>query len=118
MIVAAELFWVVTAWPDAAGAITFPATIVILFAARAEQAYIIAIGFMIGSILTVVIVATLLFALLPNVETFACFALIIGFVLVPVGTVFALQWQPAIFTGMVTVFVPLLAPSNPVTYDP
>lgn len=118
VIVAAELFWIVTAWPGGANAITFAAIIVILFAARAEQAYAIAIGFMIGSILTVIIVATLLFAVLPNVETFAGFALIIGFVLVPVGTVFALQWQPAIFAGMVTVFVPLLAPTNPMTYDP
>src|SRR5205823_4068847 len=40
-----------------------------------------------------------------------------GFVLVPVGTFLALQWQPAIFTGMVTPFVPLLAPSNPMSYD-
>jgi uncharacterized membrane protein YccC len=114
----AEFFWVVTAWPGGANAITFAAIIVILFAPRAEQAYAIGIGFMIGSVLTVVIVATLLFAALPNVETFATFSLIIGLVLVPVGTVFALQWQPAIFTGMITVFFPLLAPTNPMSYDP
>jgi uncharacterized membrane protein YccC len=114
----AELFWVVTAWPGGANAITFAAIIVILFAPRADQAYATGIGFMIGSILSVVIVATLLFAALPNVETFATFSLIIGLVLVPVGTVFALQWQPAIFTGMITVFVPLLAPANPMSYDP
>ena len=117
VIVVAELFWIITAWPGGANAITFAAIIVILFAARAEQAYAIAISFMIGSVLTVIIVATLLFAVLPNVETFAGFALIIGFVLVPVGTVLVLQWQPAIFTGMVTVFVPLLAPTNPMSYD-
>ena len=113
----AELFWVVTAWPGGASAITFAAIIVILFAPRAEQAYAIAIGFMIGSVLTVIIVATLLFAALPNVETFAVFSLIIGLVLVPVGTVFALQWQAAIFTGMITVFIPLLAPTNPMSYN-
>jgi uncharacterized membrane protein YccC len=118
VIGAAELFWIVTAWPGGAGTITFAAIIVILFAARAEQAYTIAIGFMIGSALTVVIVATLLFAALPNVETFAAFSLIIGLVLVPVGAVFARQWQPAIFTGIVTLFVPLLAPTNPMSYDP
>jgi uncharacterized membrane protein YccC len=114
----AELFWVVTAWPGGANAITFAAIIVILFAPRAEQAYAIGMGFMIGSLLSVVIVATLLFAALPNVETFATFSLIIGLVLVPVGTVFALEWQPAIFTGMITVFLPLLAPTNPMSYDP
>jgi uncharacterized membrane protein YccC len=117
VIGAAELFWIVTAWPGGANAITFAAIIVILFAPRAEQAYNIAIGFMIGSVLTVGVVATLLFALLPNIETFAGFGLIIGFVLVPVGTALALQWQPAIFTGMVTVFIPLLAPTNPMSYD-
>ena len=72
---------------------------------------------MIGAILTVAITATLKFAVLPNVETFASFSLIIGFVLVPVGAFLALQWQPAIFTGIVTAFVPLLAPTNPMSYD-
>jgi uncharacterized membrane protein YccC len=118
VIGAAELFWVVTAWPGGANAITFAAIIVILFAPRADQAYAAGIGFMIGSVLTVVIGAALLFAALPNVETYATFSLIIGLVLVPVGTVFALQWQPAIFTGMITVFFPLLAPTNPMSYDP
>ncbi|HEY3911200.1 MAG TPA: FUSC family protein [Stellaceae bacterium] len=117
VIGAAELFWIVTAWPGGANTITFAAIIVILFSARAEQAYNIAIGFMIGSLLTVALVATLLFAVLPNIETFAGFSLIIGFVLVPLGTVFALRWQPAILTGMVTLFVPLLAPANPMSYD-
>jgi uncharacterized membrane protein YccC len=118
VIGAAELFWVVTAWPGGANAITFAAIGVILFAPRADQAYATGIGFTIGSVLTVVIVATLLFAALPNVETFFTFSLIIGLALVPLGAVFALQWQPAIFTGMITVFVPLLAPTNPMSYDP
>ncbi len=72
---------------------------------------------MIGSILTVAIAATLKFAALPNVETFAGFSLIIGVVLVPVGAFLALQWQPAMFTGIVTPFIPLLAPTNPMSYD-
>jgi len=99
-------------------AITFAAIGVILFAPRADQAYATGIGFTIGSFLTVVIVAALVFAALPNVETFATFSLIIGLALVPLGAVFAIQWQPAIFTGMITVFVPLLAPTNPMSYDP
>ena len=112
VIGAAELFWIVTEWPSGAQAVTFAAIGVILFAPRANQAYDTAMGFMIGSILTACITATLKFAVLPNVETFAGFSLIIGFVLVPVGAFLALQWQPAIFTGMVTPFVPLLAPAN------
>jgi len=117
VIGAAELFWIVTEWPNGALAITFAAIGVILFAPRADQAYATAIGFMIGSILTVAIAATLKFAVLPNVETFASFGLIIGFVLVPAGAFLALQWRPAIFTGVVTAFVPLLAPANPMSYD-
>jgi uncharacterized membrane protein YccC len=117
VIGAAELFWIATAWPDGANAITFAAIIVILFAPRADQAYLMAIGFMIGSILAVAIAATLKFAMLPNVETFAKFSLIAALILVPAGTFLALQWQPAIFTGIVTAFLPLLAPTNPMTFD-
>jgi len=117
VIGAAEFFWIITEWPNGALAITFAAIGVILFAPRADQAYATAIGFMIGSILTVAIAATLKFAMLPNVETFASFSLIIAFVLVPAGAFLALQWRPAIFTGIVTAFVPLLAPANPMSYD-
>src|SRR6516165_5403539 len=117
VIGAAALFWIITEWPNGAVAMTFAAIAVILFAPRADQAYTTAIGFMIGSVFTVAIAATLKFAALPNVETFATFSLIIGFVLVPVGTFLALQWQPAIFTGIVTPFIPVLAPANPMTYD-
>jgi len=117
VIGAAALFWIVTEWPNGAAAMTFAAIIVIIFAPRADQAYTSAIGFMIGSISAVAIAATLKFAVLPNVETFASFGLIIGFVFVPVGTLLALQWQPAIFTGIITLFVPVLAPANPMSYD-
>jgi uncharacterized membrane protein YccC len=34
-----------------------------------------------------------------------------------VGAFLVVQWQPAIFTGIVTSFVPLLAPTNPMSYD-
>jgi uncharacterized membrane protein YccC len=114
---AVALFWIVTEWPNGAAAMTFASIIVILFVPRADQAYTTAIGFMIGSVFAVVICATLKFAVLPNVETFASFSLIIGFVLVPVGTLLALHWQPAIFTGIVTPFIPVLAPANPMSYD-
>jgi len=117
VIGAAALFWIVTEWPNGAVAMTFAAIVVTLFAPRADQAYTTAIGFMIGSVFTVAICATLKFAVLPNVETFATFGLIMGFVLVPVGAFLALQWQPAIFTGIVTPFVPVLAPANPMIYD-
>jgi uncharacterized membrane protein YccC len=117
VIGAVALFWIVTAWPSGTGAMTFAAIVVILFAARADQAYTTAMGFLIGSTLAVAIAATVKFAVLPKVETFVGFSLAIGFVLVPVGAVLALPWQQVIFTGMVTCFLPLLAPANQMSYD-
>ncbi|HXC90918.1 MAG TPA: FUSC family protein [Stellaceae bacterium] len=111
------VFWIVTAWPGGAEAITFATIVVILFAPRAEQASHMAIGFMVGCVLSVAIAATLDFAILPNIETFAGFSLALGLVLVPAGALLASQWQPAVFTAMANVFVPLLAPTNPMSYD-
>jgi uncharacterized membrane protein YccC len=117
VIGAAELFWIVTAWPNGAGAITFAAIGVILFAPRADHAYATAIGFMIGTSLTAALAAIIAFAVLPNLETFAAFSLAIGLVLVPAGALMAQPWQTAIFTAMAANFVPLLAPANPMTYN-
>src|ERR1700726_4529760 len=49
VIGAAELFWIVTEWPNGAQAITFAAIAVILLAPRADQAYAAAKGFMVGT---------------------------------------------------------------------
>ena len=117
VIGAAELFWIVTAWPNGAGAITFAAIGVILFAPRADQAYATAIGFMIGTSLTAAFAAIIAFAVLPNTESFAAFSLAIGLVLVPAGAGMAQPWQTAMFTAMAANFVPLLAPANPMTYN-
>ncbi len=46
------VFWIVTAWPGGAEAITFATIVVILFAPRAEQASHMAIGFMVGCVLS------------------------------------------------------------------
>jgi uncharacterized membrane protein YccC len=117
VIGAAELFWIVTAWPNGAGAITFAAIGVILFAPRADQAYATAMGFMVGTGLTAAFAAIIAFAVLPNTETFAAFSLAIGLVLVPAGAGMAQPWQTAMFTAIAANFVPLLAPANPMTYN-
>ena len=117
VISAAELFWIITEWPNGAGAITFAAIGVILFAPRADQAYATAIGFMIGTGLTAAFAAIIAFAVLPNSETFAAFSLAIGLVLVPAGAGMAQPWQTAMFTAMAANFVPMLAPANPMSYD-
>jgi uncharacterized membrane protein YccC len=116
---AAQLFWIVTEWPNGAGAMTFAAITVILLAPRADQAYGAAIEFIVGNSLTAVFAAIIGFAVLPNHETFAALSLAIGLVLVPAGTGLALAppSQVILFTAMVSNFLPLLAPSNQESYD-
>ena len=114
---AVELIWIVTAWPNGASAITFAAIAVILFSPRADQAYTVAISFMVGTGLTAALAATVDFAVLPGLATFAGFCVAIGLVLVPAGALMLQPWQPAMFTAMAANFVPLLAPANQMSYD-
>ena len=117
VIGAAELFWIVTEWPNGAGAITFAAIGVILFAPRADYAYTAAFGFAVGTMIAAVAAAIIEFAVLPNLETFAAFSLAIGLWLVPAGAAATQPWQRVLFTYMAAYFTPLLAPTNPMSYD-
>jgi uncharacterized membrane protein YccC len=114
----AELFWIVTEWPNGAVAISFAAIGVILFAPRADQAYAAAMGFMVGTGIGAVAAAVIKFAVLPNLESFVAFSLAIGLWLVPAGAGIAQPWQRILFTYMAAYFLPLLAPANQETYDP
>jgi uncharacterized membrane protein YccC len=117
VIGAAELFWIVTEWPNGAGAITFAAIGVILFAPRADYAYTAALGFAVGTMIAAVAAAIIEFSVLPNLETFAAFSLAIGLWLVPAGAAATQPWQRVLFTYMAAYFTPLLAPTNPMSYD-
>jgi uncharacterized membrane protein YccC len=122
VIVAVTLFWIVTAWPGGSGTILFATVIVLLLAPRAHQAYAAAIAFTAGAVLTLVLTAFVAFAVLPRLatETFAAFSLVIGFCLVPIGALLARArqpWQAGMFTAMTLLFVPILAPTNPMTYN-
>jgi uncharacterized membrane protein YccC len=117
VIGAAELFWIVTEWPNGAGAITFAAITVILLAPRADQAYAAAVSFTVGTGLSAIWAAIIAFAVLPNSETFAAFSIALGLVLVPAGAGLAQPWQTVVFVAMTANFIPLLAPANPMTYD-
>src|SRR5262245_51214901 len=114
---AAELFWIVTAWPNGAFAITFTAIVVLLLSPRADEAYALAFSFTVGIGLGTVGSAIVAFAGLPNVETFVGFSIVIGLYLIPVGAMVAQPWQTAVFIAMTYNFVPLLAPANQMTYD-
>ena len=114
---ATELFWIVTAWPSGARAITFVAIGVILLAPRADQAYAAAVSFMVGTGLTAIFAAVIAFAVLPNTQTFAGFSLALGLVLVPAAAGMVQPWQTPMFTAMAAFFCFLLAPTNEMSYD-
>jgi uncharacterized membrane protein YccC len=116
-IMLVAVFWIITAWPIGALAITFAAISVIIFAPKADVAYAIAKSFMVGIGLAAVCAAIVAFAGLPNVETFAGFSLVLGLFLVPAGALMAQSWQATMFAALAGNFVPLLAPANQTSYD-
>jgi uncharacterized membrane protein YccC len=112
------LFWIVSAWPNGALAVTWTTIAVLLFAPRADEAYARTVGFVIGNGLAAAAAAIAAFALLPQVDTFVGFSLVMGLFLVPFGALMAQPWQGAMFTSLAANFVPLLAPMNQMTYNP
>ena len=120
MIGAVELFWVATAWPSGASSIVFVAILILLLSPRGDQAYGASIAFTFGIAAVVVGVAIVKFAMLPALDTFPAFCIGIGLYLVPVGFAMARSRQPAavaMFTAMATNFIPLLSPTNQMSYD-
>lgn len=111
------LFWIVTAWPSGATAVVFTAIVVLVFAPRADRTYAGAAGFVVGIVLAAILAAVVKFAALPGRETFEAFSIVLGLYLVPVGALMALPWQTTTFAAMATMFVPLLAPTNQMSYD-
>jgi len=114
---AVELFWILTAWPDGALAITWAAIAVTVFSPRADQAYTAATGFMVGTAVAALFAAIVGFAALPQVETFAGLSIVMGLYLVPAGALVAQPWQPVTSAAMAAIFVPLLSPANQMSYD-
>jgi uncharacterized membrane protein YccC len=114
---AVTLFWIVSAWPSGAVAITWAAISVVLFAPQADQAYATAMSFTVGTGIAAVAAAIVAFAALPGLETFAAFCVVIGVWLVPTGALAVQPWLKDVFTYMSVYLVPLLAPANQMSYD-
>jgi uncharacterized membrane protein YccC len=114
---AVELFWILTAWPNGAFAITFAAIGTILFGSRGDQAYPAAMSFTVGTFLTAALAAIIGFAVLPTLTSFVAFSLAIGLVLVPAGAGMAQSWHTPMFTAIAAFFCFLLAPTNQMSYD-
>jgi uncharacterized membrane protein YccC len=120
-ICAVEIFWVATAWPSGASVIVFVTIVVVLLSPRGDLAFSAAIAFTVGIVATVVFAAIMKFAVLPAFETFPAFCIAIGFVLMPAGFLMARSRKPAttaVLTALGINFMPALAPTNQMTYDP
>jgi uncharacterized membrane protein YccC len=115
-IVAVELFWIATAWPNGALAMVFAAIAVILLAPNV-QAQAASQAFLIGSVLSTVLAAITAFAVLPMFVTFVGFSLALGAVLVPIGALSAQPWNKQVFTLATINFIPLIAPENVMVYN-
>jgi uncharacterized membrane protein YccC len=115
---AAALVWIWTAWPNGATFIVFATIAITLFAPQEDTAYATARRFTIGTALTAVCAAVVAFAVLPQQSSFAGFCAVLGLVLVPAGALSAQPWQQGLFVALEANFIPLLRPSNPMTYDP
>jgi uncharacterized membrane protein YccC len=121
MIGMVELFWVATAWPNGGSAIVFVAVVLLLVSPRGDLAYGGAIALALGTAGAVVCAAIVKFAVLPALDTFPAFCVAIGLVLIPAGFAMARSRQPAatvVLTAMGVNFMPLLAPTNQMSYDP
>jgi uncharacterized membrane protein YccC len=119
-ICAVELFWVVTAWPSGGQGITFATIVILLLSPRGELAFAGALAFTLGTAGSILCAAIVKFAALPGLETFTAFCFVLGIYLVPIGIAMAQARQPAllaILTAMAVNFMPLLAPTNQMSYD-
>jgi uncharacterized membrane protein YccC len=114
---AVGLFWIATAWPSGAAALVFTAIVVLIFAPRTARAYASAADYVVGTVVAAMFAALVKFAVLPRLESFEAFSIVIGLYLVPVGALMAQPRQMTTFTAMAGMFVPLLAPANQMSYD-
>jgi uncharacterized membrane protein YccC len=119
-IIAVELFWVATAWPNGALAIVFVAVVVLLLSPKGDLAYGGSLAFALGTAVAVACAAAIKFALLPTLQTFPAFCAALGLFFLPAGFAMALSRQPMLTAGLSAItfnFVPLLAPTNEMSYD-
>ncbi len=117
VIGAVALFWILSEWPSGATAIAFASIAVILFSTRSDQAYATAADFVAGVLLGTALTAVIKFAVLPGLESFEAFSLVIGLYLVPGGALMLQPWRPTLFTFMTAFFCAYLDAANAMSYD-
>ncbi|MGX5828190.1 FUSC family protein [Mesorhizobium sp. 43Arga] len=117
---AVTLFWIATAWPNGAAAIFLVMIVLLLLGPRGDGAYGGAIAFVLGIAVAIVCTAITKFALLPAFQSFPALCAVLGVFILPLGFALARSKQPAakaIFTTASLAYVPLLAPTNEMSYN-
>lgn len=114
---AVVLFWIATAWPNGPQAVMFAAVTIIVFSPMEDRSTRGALGQGVGTIIAAVVVAFIKFVLLVNKETFVALALVIAIGLVPLGALSSMSLLAPFFMPASLNFVPLLSPTNLLTYD-
>jgi uncharacterized membrane protein YccC len=114
---AISLFWIASAWPNGASAITFCAVITVLLPLQGDLAYSQSMAFLKGCVLAVGVAAVLVFAILPRATSFPSLCLALGLVLAPFGFMLARSKTPLFFFAASVNFLPMLSITNGITYD-
>jgi uncharacterized membrane protein YccC len=116
-IVAISLFWIASAWPNGALAITFCAIIVVLLPLQGDVAYSAAMTFLKGCVLGTGVAAALVFAILPRATSFPSLCLALGLALLPLGFLLARAKTPLFFFAASVNFLPMLSINNTISFD-
>jgi uncharacterized membrane protein YccC len=114
---AISLFWIASAWPSGALAITFCAIIVVLLPLQGDLAYSASMTFLKGCVLGSGVAAVLVFAILPRVTTFPSLCLALGLAIVPLGFLLARARNPLFYFAASVNTLPMLSVTNGITYD-
>jgi uncharacterized membrane protein YccC len=112
-----SLFWIASAWPSGASAITFCAVVVVLLSLQGDLAYSASMTFLQGTLIGAVIAAVLLFGVLPKATTFPTLCLALGLPLVPLGFLLARARNPLLYFAASVNFLPMLSITNGITFD-
>jgi uncharacterized membrane protein YccC len=114
---AISLFWIASAWPSGALAITFCAVVVVLLPLQGDLAYSASMTFLKGTLLGAGVAAVLLFGVLPRATTFPSLCLTLGLALVPFAFLLARGRTPLLFFAASVNLLPMLSINNLITFD-
>jgi uncharacterized membrane protein YccC len=114
---AISLFWVASAWPNGASAITFCAVIVVLLPLQGDVAYSASMTFLKGCVLGSSVAAVLVFAILPRVTSFPTLCLALGLAIVPLGFLLSRAKTPLFYFAASVNFLPMVSITNGITFD-